>query len=368
MIATIALKEQNMFSKDYELTLSFFDVGGGDAILIRFLGNDSKWHNILIDGGYGRTYKDVFGLLLRSLPEKEIIDLWIITHIDIDHIGAVQGFIQDKKITDKRKTVKQFWFNHSPLTVKEGNGKVGVSQGVSLRAYLQSIDLLVKEAITTDLLTTDLWGLKITILSPTVDKLKIAQEKWQAKEHSGKLGRKQEQADHKKTIEELHRNEFTEDADPWNGSSIACLLEYKGHLALLLADSHPSVIIDSLKRLYISPESPLKVSVMQLAHHGSKANTCTDLLNLVKSANYVITGNGITNRHPDKETLVRVLRQKERHADQLEFIFPAKTDALANLFSVDEEAFAKHRFCCKYPEPGNNHISLKFLPIEESTL
>lgn len=357
---------QHVFTNDYNLTFSFFDVSGGDAILIRFLGNDDKWHNILIDGGYGKTYRDVFGPLLRSLPIEECIDLWVITHTDLDHIGAVLGFIQDKKITDKRKAVKQFWFNYSPLTVSGGNGKIGVSQGITLRNYLEKNNLLVKEAITTELPTINLWGLDITILSPTKEKLQIAEEKWKAKEYKGKLGRKQEQADHNKTIEELQQNDFSEDTDPWNGSSIACLLEYKSHQALLLADSHPSVIVDSLKKLDVTTESPLEVSLMQLSHHGSKANTSNDLLSMVKSATYVVTGNGITNRHPDKEALVRVLMQKERQTDNLEFYFPAKTEALTNLFSVDQNAFVNHHFCCKYPEPGDNQISLKFLPIEKS--
>jgi beta-lactamase superfamily II metal-dependent hydrolase len=354
-----------MFPTDHELLFTFYDVGGGDAIHIRFLGNDQKWHNILLDGGYGKTYKDVFGPLIRSLPSDECIDLWIISHTDLDHIGAVLGFTQDKKIKYKRKAVQQFWFNYSPLTVKVGNGKLGVSQGVKLRDYLKTYDLLVKEDITTNSSVTDLFGLNISILSPTPEKLKIAQDSWQEIERKGKLGRSVEKADHKQTIGELIRPNFEEDKDEWNGGSIACKFELKGIQALLLADSHPSVICDSLEHTGITENDPLTPQFMQLAHHGSKANTCSDILKLVKTGTYVVTGNGVTNRHPDKETIVRVLMQQKRKTDSLEFLFPGETDELKSFFEPDQDAFAEHHFSFVYPEPGAKHISRKFLCIKK---
>lgn len=353
-----------MLLKTHKLTFTFFDVGGGDAIWIRYLGNDGKWHNILVDGGYGYTYKNAFGPLIQNIIAEESIDLWIISHTDIDHIGATIGFIQDRKIKDKKAAVKQFWFNDSSFTVSQGNGKLGVEQGIKLRAFLEDNELSVNQAITTKLPPTDFFGLKITILSPSEEKLSIANTSWKEKERKGKLGRTVEQADHQKKIEEFYNNDFSEDTDVWNGGSIACLIEFYGITALLLADSHPSTIISALNNPELNIKVPMRADLVQLSHHGSKANTSQALLELFKSPIFIVTGNGITNRHPDKETLVRILNQKERPQEQIEFIFPSNTEALTNLFSVDVDPFSNYRFRTVYPHKGNNYVELDFLPIQ----
>jgi len=354
-----------MLPKAHRLTFTFFDVNGGDALWIRFLGDDDKWHNILVDGGYGNTYKYVFGPLIRDIIAEEPIDLWIITHTDIDHIGATIGFIQDRKIKDKKAAVKQFWFNDSSFTLSDGTGKLGVAQGIKLRAFLQANELSVSQAITTELPTTDLYGLKITILSPSKERLSVANDSWKEREKIGKLGRTVEQADHEKKIEELFNDDFSEDVDVWNGGSIACLVEFKGIKALLLADSHPSTIIRALKNQELGIGLPLRADLVQLSHHGSKANTSQALLELIKSPKFIVTGNGITNLHPDKETLVRLLNQKGRTEEHLQFVFPSDTEALNKLFSVDSNPFSTHRFGITYPQKGNNFVELKFLPLKE---
>jgi hypothetical protein len=35
-----------MTQKTHRISFHFFDIGGGDAIFIRFLGTDSQWHNM----------------------------------------------------------------------------------------------------------------------------------------------------------------------------------------------------------------------------------------------------------------------------------------------------------------------------------
>ncbi len=351
-------------NKSHEITFTFFDVGGGDAIWIRFFGDDSKWHNILIDGGYGYTYKNVFGPVIREIIIEEYIDLWIITHTDIDHVGAVMGFIQDRKIKNKKVAVKEFWFNDSSFSVSEGKGKLGVTQGIKLRTFLEDNELLVKQAITTKLPITDFFGLKITVLSPSEEKLLIANDCWKEKERSGKLGRTVLQADHKKKIEELYSDDFSEDTDVWNGGSIACLIEFKDITAILLADSHPSTIIRALKNNEFEKQLPIQANFVQLSHHGSKANNSQALLELFKTQTFIVTGNGITNQHPDKETLVRILKQKGRSQEHLEFVFPSSTEALNNLFLADADASSNYRFDTRYPHTGNNFVRFEFIPIK----
>lgn len=354
-----------MLTKEHEIVFTFFDIGGGDAIWIRFLGTDKSWHNILIDGGYGYAYKLAFGPLIKDILSKgEKIDLWVITHIDRDHIGAVLGFIQDKKIIGKPQAVSEFWFNHSSTTVKTPNGKLAVNDGINFRKYLTDIGLLTQEAITTSLAPHDVFGLSLTILSPTPEKINIADALWLAEEKNGKIGRSKEEADHAKFIEDLKDLIFIGDTNAVNGSSIGLLINYKSVSTLLLGDSHADVVLATLQAHGYSEENPISVEFMQLAHHGSKANTSPDLLAMINTTNYVITGNGIHNRHPDKETLVRLLVQKNRTTTPIQLHFPCNTTELVTMFSSDQNAFERYNFNCSYHCTPNG-TSFQYLPIND---
>ncbi len=355
-----------MTQKTHQISFHFFDIGGGDAIFIRFLGNDSNWHNILIDGGYGREYKNSFGPLIKEiLTLGEQIENWIISHIDRDHIGAVRGFVADKRIDNKQNVVKNFLFNHSPQMIKESNGKISVGDGIILRDFLAKHNLLTTVPINTITNPLECYGLKITILSPTPQKEAVATELWKKEESNGKVGRTEIQSDHKKSIEELRGIKFNTDTDPVNGSSIAVLAQFGEIKVLLLADSHPSDIADSLKTLGFSKDNPVKAQFMQLSHHGSKANTSPELLEIVQTNSYVITGNGIHNRHPDKEAIVRVITNDKRDSEIINIHFACDTQELREMFDVDNDAFENYNFNCSYSQLGLESEILAYLPITE---
>jgi hypothetical protein len=46
----IGFNPYHMINNGYELTIHFFDAGGGDVKLIRSYGYDDAWHNMLTDG------------------------------------------------------------------------------------------------------------------------------------------------------------------------------------------------------------------------------------------------------------------------------------------------------------------------------
>lgn len=85
-----------------------FPVKGGDCFLVSIY--EKKKINILIDSGYKGTTKEVIKKLKALKKEGEKIDLFIITHIDRDHIG---GAIKILEGNDKNKIVEieEFWHN-----------------------------------------------------------------------------------------------------------------------------------------------------------------------------------------------------------------------------------------------------------------
>jgi competence protein ComEC len=66
-----------------ELSVTFLDVGQGDAILLEAPGGNQ----VLIDGGPGRQ---ILGALGRALPFYDrSLDLVILSHADTDHVGGL---------------------------------------------------------------------------------------------------------------------------------------------------------------------------------------------------------------------------------------------------------------------------------------
>ena len=202
------------------LTIKFFAVGCADAILISYLGNDAQTHHIVIDSGEAKHSS----LLKSELEKCPSIDLLVITHIDNDHIGGLSKLIEEGGLAQKG-FIKNCWFNalskikNSPNT----EGVVGIKQGKLVRDTLSEQLGIELPFITNKTQLLNLFGAKLTVVSPDEDSLKKMLSKWQTKEPIGA-----KQYDYNKTIEELvHQAPPSFDTSEVNRSSIAFLFEYK---------------------------------------------------------------------------------------------------------------------------------------------
>ncbi len=74
-------------------------------------------------------------------------------------------------------------------------------------------------------------------------------------------------------IEALAARPFEEDTSPANGSSIAILFEFAGRRLLAGRRRPAGAVAEGLRRLGYSPEVPVELDALKLAHHGSRANT-----------------------------------------------------------------------------------------------
>jgi beta-lactamase superfamily II metal-dependent hydrolase len=343
------------------MNIDFFNAGCADAIHINFIGNDEKRHNILIDGGSekGDAYIDTLRERIHDIinVKKEIIDIWIITHIDDDHIGGILRLLKDTellKAVDLCRTT--FWFNYSIWDYDSGfrnKNLKNVKQGITLRNYLIE-NSNIKENITDDDHVIDLWGAKATILSPDNKSYNALLKVWENEEiklrqpevSSRKKTRKN---DYKIKIEDFDITKEVKDNSEENGSSIAFILEYNGEAILFSADSHPWVLASSISR--ISNGNKLKLKYMQIPHHGSRYNTNNTLLQLIDCEDYIISADGYNRSNlPNKETFIKVLKANPDKV--VNFHITQENDLTQNIFKIDEDV----QINLIFPKKGSNHL------------
>lgn len=298
----------------------------GDSIHLTYLDNVGVLKNIIIDGGTSQTYtfKDSKNKLADGDLKKTIetikprkIDLLILTHIDDDHIhGFLKWFGAD---SDAYKSIGEIWFNSgstikkflndttTPVNNLEFSPKTtdtSVLQGVNFEQYIRDKGIWDQTIIKTgDVIKVD--NLKFQILSPNNQKLADVLAKWKEKAPASLDTARAN--DYQKTIKELiATDDFDEDSDASNGSSIAFVLTKDNLNYLFLGDAHPSLLISELKETF-SKEKRLKAEYVKLSHHGSKKNNPIELFELIDTNKYLISTNGAKHGHPDKITLARII-------------------------------------------------------------
>ena len=314
------------------IKIKFLKAGNGDSILLS-INNGKENRNILVDGGIEETYYSnstgLYGELENEIDsirnKNEVIDLLILTHIDNDHIcGLLKWFELDDKA---HELVKNVWFNSGKLIADYFNEPENKDLRVGLKIFSDT-QTGVHEAIEYEnyLLEKGIWnqkiiiqgeeleeyGVKMQILSPDETQLKKLLNEYK-KVSTDTAYTSGKEKDWNKCIKDFIEEEtesdfkFNQDRSVKNGSSISFILTMGGKHFLFLADSHPKGIVTQLKALGCSKDRPLEVEAMKVSHHGSKANTSKELLEIVKTENYIISTNGSGHNHPNKRTLARIL-------------------------------------------------------------
>lgn len=337
------------------MTIKFWRVGCGDAISIRFRDEGGNFRNVFIDSGYVGTYKNTIKKELLSIKSTgEKVGLWVITHTDRDHIGGVEAFIKDPTITNKEELIDVFWFNWSSYAFNLLQSEISVAQGIGLRDYLISVGKLRQEEVVANGQAIEWGGLTITVLSPDAESLKASKREWQEVEMRTQVSTSIN--DYSEPIETLLKQTFVEDADPWNGGSIAFVLSKGPKRILFLADSHPSVVIASLKRLGYTRNKKLAVDYVKLSHHGSKRNFNPELLEIVDCSNFIILANGVTHSLPNKWTLAQIIGSAHRSSRTIQFYFNDDTPQLRSIFAQESD-IEKYRFSCHYN--NDSHLTIQ---------
>nr|WP_315184445.1 MBL fold metallo-hydrolase [uncultured Flavobacterium sp.] len=305
----------------------------GDSILLSFADSENTKKNILIDGGTGSTYfenktktnGDLYDIIKTIRNNNQKIDLLILTHIDDDHIGGIlKWFSKDKAAYE---LIDNVWFNSGKTIAKhfqsEENKELelsieifddnftSVKQGKVFEDYIEEHNIWDKKIILKGN-NEELNGVKIQILSPTNIKLeKLLTEFKKPKHHYFTSGA---ESDWNISLSDFIKAEdskefkFDEDDSVPNGSSIAFILTYNKKNYVFLGDSHPTDIIESLKVNH-NKENPLIAEFLKVSHHGSCRNTNKELLEIIKTDNYIISSNGTSDNLPNKRTFARIVNE-----------------------------------------------------------
>lgn len=310
----------------------------GDSILLTY---GDKETNILIDTGTKTTYTK--GALKKLIIEHDNIDLLILTHLDEDHIGGIIKYFEDKN--RKQSVFKKVWFNtHSCIgeflntqideskciSISDSdNLEMSFKQGLTLESMLESCGILTNRLIKA-LDVIFLNEAKLTILSPEIKDLANLHAKWEIEKNED-LNMSYSN-DYNLSIDDLVKNEYTDTNSIQNKSSIAFMIEYSTHSVLFMADASPTIIENSLRNLGYHEDNILKLSVLKLAHHGSKNCFSPSLLRIINCDKYIISTDN-SNGLPSKESLSRIITSQARN---VKFYFNYKNDSIKSIFSEKE--------------------------------
>lgn len=328
------------------LTVEYIPMNYYDAIIIRFSDDNGIMHNILVDGGEIKSPKYCYTDRLKIELEKIFcrggsIDLWVITHIDNDHIGGLYNFINDTAFFDAHhKQLKEVWMNYGG----EGDfevqrtGTIGYHGGKALRDLLKEKHVSVKQGIIAGY-TVTINDTTITVVAPDEDAIKRYVEWWNNKEFNDAVQTSDGlirggEWDYDKKFKDFNLTHYDEDNEIKNNSSIAFVLSYHIHQLLFAADSCSSILMKGLMGTAIMKDEKLKLDFMHIPHHGSNRNSSYNFLKNVICPKYVITGNGANRYHlPNKETIARLIAANPTGC---ELHFPQMNSRLKQIFEDDD--------------------------------
>lgn len=345
----------------------------GDTLMIGFEDEHGKSRYIWIDGGLVKSYREHHRDFLRRMHQANTaIDLMIITHIDQDHIGGILAFCNDEEFP--KNWIRQFWFNSGimlanyfktphdlsravmlPDEGEDGEKSRSLQQGISLEEFLTQNGNWHNQPIAQGQ-EFQLGGARITVLSPSREKLIKLNEEWQEEMEST---RAIVTPDYDQPLETLAQNPEKPDRSIPNGSSIAFLFEYGGKSFLLLGDAHSEDVAKGLRNLGYSEENRLSLDLVKLSHHGSKASNTSELLNLIDCQQFLISTDGSRHGLPNKEAMARIiLHPKRKKETGIVFFFNHDNETLRNICSQEE--MQNHNFQCIFPENQHQGIELNW--------
>ncbi len=346
-------------------TIEMLDAAHGDCLWIEY-GDEARPKRILVDTGPAATYEKHLLPRIQAVVDVEgecVFELFVITHIDDDHIGASLRFLDE--LESSAVHIKDIWFNGYFHLSNQTDGLMGPDQGEKLselirrggwpwnRDYAHRAVMVPREG---ELQTIRFAGMALTVLSPSFEKMQTLKREWERviREEGLVPGEAYTRAEPVlrggflgDDVSLLSQVPFREDKSPANGSSIAFLAEYGSKRVLFGADAHPSVLIDSLQRSPFNGR-PQAVEAFKLPHHGSAKNLSLPMLDAFPARRYLVSTTGARFGHPDPEALARLV--VKRAHDDVTICFNCESDHNRDWAAPDRQQQFGYR--TEYGAPG----------------
>ena len=347
----------------------------GDCFWIEY-GRGDDLRRVVIDAGRKETYQ---ALVERLAALDEPVELFVMTHIDDDHIFGAVPLFADARVD--KTTFKDVWYNgythlDPDVARRPPSDMLGPMNGEIFAAHLLKREFPWNESFNRgativvpkdgELPRVQLpGGMTLTLLSPTWESLTALKAFWERELEDIEPGdaeaaleifseRRQLQPDvlgGLLDVEDLIERPYKSDTKEPNGSSIAFLAEHDGRSVLFTGDAHPPVLEQSIERLLAERgQTTLPLDAFKISHHGSKNNTSARLLKLVDCRRFLISTNGTRHHHPDQEAIARIVYRNQENSEPTELYFNYRTDQ--NSVWDDDELKEDWNYRTHYPPKG----------------
>lgn len=360
----------------------------GDALWIEY-GPRSKPHRILVDGGTPATVDAIVSRVEKLKPADRRFELLIVTHVDTDHIGGILKFLADPPAG---LTFDDVWFNgwpqlepltrDLPLGPMTADAILGPKDGEILDRLLElrvgglakhhnkafggkAVMIPATGPLPSHVLSG---GMRMTLLAPGRPALTRLRGTWvdvirDANRTEAEIREIVAAAARRKGIDLTLGDRpdvrveaataFRADRSPANGSSIVVLAEFDGKRALLTGDGFAPAITAGLARLLAQPADRLPVTVVKLAHHGSRNNTSLRMLERLDCRRFLVSTSGAIFGHPDVEAVARVIVASGPGVD-LGFSYRGKTTDVWDDPSLQGDP--EFPFTTRYPDVADDGL------------
>ncbi|MBR1177097.1 hypothetical protein JQ617_24305 [Bradyrhizobium sp. KB893862 SZCCT0404] len=288
----------------------------GDCLILSWGEADSPYR-LLIDAGRESTSEAVLAYVEEHGGAKDMFELFIVTHIDRDHIEGAVALLRSERF---RPLVKQIWFNdrgdldYAPP--EPGFETYGALDGERLAALIaehqiaNNLDfrpapVAVRQE---ELPVVELpGGLTLTVLSPDQQQLADLAKPWEDTLREAPPGWEEYGETEPIDVAFLASRPFKSDKAKPNGSSIAVVAAYKKRTILLTGDAHVGRLLASLalyKEMHPEHEG---FALVKASHHGSRGNISNELVAAAQCSCWAISTNGAQYKHPDREAIARII-------------------------------------------------------------
>jgi hypothetical protein len=277
---------------------------------------------MVVDGGRASAYPHLHKRLSGIAAEGGSLDLYVLTHIDADHIEGALSYL---KAAQRPIEPKDVWYN-GYRQMRSGAIR-SMRQGDDYSVLLNALGWPHNRhfqggvaAIETAPDELDVAGLRITMLSPDAAHLEALGkrwDKWRREQEANKgadAGQGMRRSRNKErreipdplVLENLIADSETDPELP-NGTSIAFIAEWHGVRVLFGGDAHPDLLTSSIEPLSQAEGGRFRVDLLKASHHGSGKNTSRQLIEKLDCRRIAISTNGNIHGHPDPEAIARFI-------------------------------------------------------------